>query len=98
MAKRIGGLRRKTRHKLSKSIRQKGKISLTTYFQTLNVGDRVTLRAEPAVQKGMYHPNYYGKAGIVKGKKGSCYEIAIKDRSKEKLLIVHPVHIKKISD
>ena len=98
MTKRIGGLRRKTRHKLAKSLRQKGKISLTTYFQTFEVGERVALRAEPAVQKGMYHPNYYGKAGIVKGKKGRCYEITIKDRTKEKILIVHPVHIKKISD
>ncbi|MBW2996040.1 50S ribosomal protein L21e [Candidatus Woesearchaeota archaeon] len=93
--KRIGTTRRKTRHKLSKTSRKKGKISLTAYFQKFEKGDKVVLIAEPAVQKGMYHPNYYGKMGTIKGKKGRCYEVAIKDKSKQKVLIVHPVHLKK---
>ena len=95
MAKRIGTIRRKTRHKLSKKTRKKGKISLTAYFQKFKQGDKVVLKAESAVQKGMYHPNYYGKSGVVRGKKGRCYVIAVKDRSKQKLLIVHPSHLKK---
>jgi len=95
MAQRIGSFRRKTRHKLSKEIRRKGKISLTAYFQKFNVGDRVVLKAEPSVHEGMYHPNYYGKAGIVTGIRGRCYEIAINDRSKQKTLIVHPAHLLK---
>ena len=96
MAKRIGGARRKTRHKLSKKTRKKGKIPLTAYFQKFEAGDKVVLKAEPAVQKGMYHPNYYGKSGIIQRKQGRCYEIAIKDRSKQKVLIVHPAHLKRI--
>ena len=96
MAKRIGGLRRKTRSKVSKTQRRKGKISLTAYFQKFKEGDRVVLKAEPAVQKGMYHPNYYGKTGTIKKKQGRCYEVAIKDRSKQKVLIVHPAHLKKV--
>ncbi|MBR9692054.1 50S ribosomal protein L21e [Candidatus Woesearchaeota archaeon] len=95
MAKRIGTTRRKTRHKLSKKANRKGKISLTAYFQKFKKGDKVVLKAEPAVQKGMYHPNYYGKSGIIKGMKGRCYEISIKDQNKQKTLIVHPVHLKK---
>ena len=47
-------------------------------------------------QKGMYFPRYHGMVGEVKGKKGNCYNIAIKDHNKDKLLIVHPVHLKKI--
>jgi ribosomal protein L21E len=54
MSKKIGSLRRKTRHKLSKTQRTKGKISLTKYFQKFKQGDKVVLKAEPAVQKGMY--------------------------------------------
>jgi len=96
MAKRIGGLRRKTRYKLSKRTKDKGKLSLTKYFQTFKEGDKVILKAEPLVQKGMYHPNYYGKVGTVKKKQGKCYEVAIKDRSKQKVLIVHPAHLKKV--
>ena len=97
MAQRTGGFRRKTRDKLKKGLREKGKISLTKYFQTFSEGDKVCLKGEPAVQKGMYFPRFHGKNGIIKGKSGSCYEVKIKDGDKEKLLIVHPVHLKKVT-
>ena len=96
MAKRIGAFRRKTRHKLGKKTARKGKIPLTSYFQKFKIGDRVALKAEPAVQKGIYSMRYYGKTGTIKGKQGRCYEVAIKDRSKQKVLIVHPTHLKKV--
>jgi len=96
MTKRIGGFRRKTRNKLRKNIRAKGKISLTRYFQELSLNDKVLLKAEPSIQKGMYYPRYHGKPGIIKNKIGSCYEVLIKDGKKEKTLIVHPVHLRKI--
>jgi len=96
MVKRIGGFRRKTRHKLKKAHGKKGKISIRNYFQQFKVGQKVLLKAEPAVQKGMYFPRFHSKTGVVKGKKGSCYEINIKDGKKEKLLIIHPVHLKRI--
>ena len=41
--KRTGGLRRKTRHKLKKNVRTKGKISLRRFFQRFNEGDKVYL-------------------------------------------------------
>lgn len=96
MTKRLGGFRRKTRNKLKKNIRKKGKISLSNYFQTLNTGDKVLLKAEPAVQKGMYYPRFHGKIGTVKGKTKSCYKVEIKDGNKLKTLIVHPVHLRKV--
>ena len=95
MVKRIGGIRRKTRYKLRKQKRNRGKISMTMYFQSFTSGDKVYLGVESAVQKGMYHPRFMGKSGIVKGKRGRCYEVSIKDFGKEKTLIVHPVHLRK---
>lgn len=95
MAKRIGGVRRKTRGKLKKSIRRKGKISVTNYLQDLQINDIVQLISEPAIHKGMYHPRFYGKSGIVTRKLGNCYQIKISDQGKQKLLTVHPVHLKK---
>ncbi len=95
MVQRKGGIRRKTRYKFKKGIRQKSKISITNYLQTFNPGDRVYLSLESAVQKGMYHPNFVGKCGVVKDKRGKCYEVTIKDRRKLKDLIVHPVHLKR---
>jgi large subunit ribosomal protein L21e len=95
MVKRIGGLRRKTRYKLRKEKRRRGKVSITRYFQSFNFGDRVYLSAESAVQKGMYHPRFMGKSGIIKSKRGKCYEVTINDLGKEKTLIIHPVHLRK---
>ena len=95
MVKRIGGLRRKTRYKFRKEKRNRGKVSLTKYFQTFNAGDRVYLGVEPGVQKGMYHPRFMGRSGIIKGKRGRCYQVLINDIGKEKTLIIHPVHLTK---
>jgi len=97
MAQRVGGNRRKTRKIFKKNYKDKGKISLSKYFKEYKIGDKVILKAEPAVQKSIYFPRYHGKSGIVKGKKGSCYEILIKDKNKEKNIITHPVHLKPIT-
>jgi len=96
MAKRVGGNRRKTRKIFKKHYKDKGKISLSKYFKEYKTGDKVILKAEPAVQKGIYFPRYHGKLGVVKGKKGFCYEILIKDKNKQKNIIVNPVHLKAI--
>ncbi len=96
MVKRIGTFRTKTRNKLSKGYRKQGKISISQYFQKFEQGDKVALKAEPAVQKGMYYPKFYGKVGIIEGMQGSNYRVMITDKKKEKILIVHPVHLKKL--
>jgi large subunit ribosomal protein L21e len=89
------GFRRKTRSKLTKDYKKKGKISLRTYFQEFKEGDRVVLSAEPAYQKAMYYPRFHGRSGIVIGSRGSSYVVLIKYGRKEKMIIVHPVHLKK---
>lgn len=96
MAKRIGGFRRKTRNKLKKPAGKKGKISIKKYFQQFDINEKVLLKAEPAIQKGMYFPRFHSKVGMVKGKKGSCYEVIIKDGGKEKTLRIHPIHLQKV--
>lgn len=93
MVDRVGGFRRNTRKKMRKNVRARGKISLKNYLQTFSVGDKVLLGAEPAYQKGMYFPRFYGKVGIVSKKVGTCYEVKIKDFTKEKTVVVHPVHL-----
>ena len=93
--KRIGGARRKTRHLFTKHKKDKGKISLSNYFQSFNVGDRVQLSVEPSIHTGMYHAGFYGKHGTISGMQGKCYEVLIKDGGKEKSLIVHPIHLRK---
>lgn len=95
MTKRIGGFRRKTRHKLSKPVRERGKLSLRTYFQAFKTGDKVYLVGEASVHEGMYFPRFYGHAGKVVGKQGKCYYVEISDFGMSKKLLVHPVHLKR---
>ncbi len=94
--KRIGGTRRKTRSKFRKNVSDRGKISIRRYLQSFKQGDKVSLVAEPAVQKGMYFRRFHGLVGTVEGKQGSCYLIKIHDRHKQKQLIVHAVHLRRV--
>jgi large subunit ribosomal protein L21e len=96
MVKRIGGSRRKTRSKLRKPEREKGKVAISKYFNTFEEGETVVLKPEPSVQKGMPLPRYQGKSGIVLGKQGKAFKVLIKDGSVEKMIIVPPVHLLKI--
>ncbi len=95
MAQRIGGFRRKTRYKLKKNVRERGKVSIRNYFQKFNIGDSVTFVPEPAIQKGMFFPRFQGKTGIVMGTQGACYKVHITDGSLVKEILVHPVHLRR---
>lgn len=95
MVQRIGGTRRKSRHKFRKSVSEKGKISIRRFFQELKPGERVVLKLDPSYHKGTYHARFHSKSGIIKRKLKNCYEVVIKDGKKEKILIVHPIHLLK---
>lgn len=97
MVKRIGSSMRKSRQKLSKNIREKSKVRISSFLQTFDNGDKVVLKVEPAYQKGQYFLRFHGKIGTIGSRTGTCYEVKIKDINKEKTLIVHPIHLKKVS-
>jgi large subunit ribosomal protein L21e len=98
MSKRKGGTRRKTRYKLKRNKRQKGKLNLRKYLTEYKPGDRVMIKPDTIVQKGMPHPRFMGKTGFVMSKRGSCYEVSIKDFSKDKTLLIHPIHMERCKD
>jgi large subunit ribosomal protein L21e len=78
-----------------KPMKSRGKIKFSEYFKSLIEGDRVAIKQEKGVRNNL-QKKMQGKTGVVSGKRGSNYEVKIKDIKKEKLLIVHPVHLKKI--
>jgi large subunit ribosomal protein L21e len=78
-----------------KQIRTRGKLSLSRYFQELKQGDRVAISREPAVQSA-FPERMQGRTGIVEGKRGGAYIIAVKDQNKEKRYIIAPIHLKKM--
>ena len=93
-----GGSRRKSRYQIKKERREKGKISVSRSVQSFKAGQSVYLSIEPSLHKGDYHHRFIGKTGIIKGSRGKCYKVAINDKGKEKLLIIHPVHLKTRGD
>jgi large subunit ribosomal protein L21e len=95
MVQRTGGFRRKTRQKLKKHARTKGKIAIRHRLQQFAVGDRVELKAEPGVQHGMYHPRFHGSSGIILDTQGDCYKVSVYDGNSKKVVIAHPVHLRK---
>lgn len=95
MVTRIGTKQRKTRHKFKLNLRERGKLSLSRYFQEFKDGDKVGLKVFSGVQKGRFFPRFHGHTGTIVGKRGFCYAVKIKDGGKEKTLYVHPIHLKK---
>lgn len=98
MVKRVGSGRRKTRKVFSKPYRQRGKLSVVRYLQEFKINDRVCLKAEPSVHEGLYFRRFHGKTGVIKAKRGSCYEVEIRDGNKKKIVITHPVHLIKVKN
>jgi ribosomal protein L21E len=80
-----------------KSIRTRGKIQLSKYFQELKKGDAVAVVREVSVRAD-FPENIQGRTGYVEGKRGSSYEIKMNDRNREKKYIIAPIHLKKIKN
>ena len=93
MANRLGGLRRRTRKKMTKAPGTHGNISIARYLQEFIPGDRVAIDVEPAVHKGLFDPKFQGLTGTVTRKAGRCYEVEVKDQDQKKRLVVHPAHL-----
>ena len=78
-----------------KPVRAKGKLSLSRYFQNLEVGDAVAVVRESSV-KSNFPVKLQGRTGFVEGRRGRAYIIKIKDQNKEKFYLIEPIHLKKI--
>ena len=96
MVKRAHGPQQKTRKKLTKKPRDKGKVSIVKQLQSFKIGDRVLIKVEPSIKGNVIHRRFMSKPGTVMEKRGNAYRIRIKDMKKEKDLFVLPVHLKKL--
>jgi large subunit ribosomal protein L21e len=88
------GYRSSTRSLLRKKPRQKGKIGLSRILQPYKIGDRVVIKIEPSVHKGMPHKRFHGKVGTIKQKRGRSYVVSVVTGRKEKQVIARPEHLK----
>ena len=78
-----------------KPVRSRGKLQLSRYFQNLEEGDFVAISKEQSLPIN-FPKRFQGITGEVEGKRGRFYIIKIKDKNKEKRILIAPIHLKKI--
>lgn len=78
-----------------KSVRTKGKLSLSKYFQKFETGDFVAVIKERAISSS-FPERLQGKTGQIEGVRGRAYVVKINDMDKEKKFLIEPIHLKGI--
>ncbi len=81
-----------------KRIRTRGKLSFMRYFQRFKEGDSVAIVRELGVQSPGFPKRMQGRTGKVIAKRGSAYEIEVKDHNKAKRFTVLPIHLTRIQE
>lgn len=87
------GYRRKTRSLLRRKARQKGKTGLSKILREYGPGDRVVVKLNPSVHKGMPHRRFHGRVGIVESKRGRAYVVKVSQGKALKVIAVPPEHL-----
>ncbi|KXA91629.1 50S ribosomal protein L21 [candidate division MSBL1 archaeon SCGC-AAA259A05] len=88
------GKKSKTRKKLRKNVKERGKFPTRKMIQELSVGSKVSIEIDPSIHKGQPHPKFYGRTGTVSGKQGRAYVINLKGENKK--VISRPEHLKRV--
>ena len=88
------GIRRKTRYKLKRRVREKGLSPVSRAIQVFESGQMVHIRIDPSVHKGMPNTKFHGKTAKVEGKRGRSYILNVRDGRKMKKIFVRPEHLK----
>ena len=78
-----------------KTIKSKGKISFTRYFQEFKPGERVSLVRDMAFKRSFPY-RAQGRTGIITGQRGAAYVIEVTDGGMKKQFMVKPIHLKKL--
>jgi len=88
------GPRSGTRQLLSKSPKERGLPPLSVILYDYKIGERVVIKIDPSVHKGMPFKRFHGKVGTIVEKRGRAYVILVRDGGKYKKIIARPEHIR----
>ncbi len=93
MGRKAKGFQHKTRSILIKNPRERGKIGLSKIMHDYAVGEKVAVKINPSVHKGMPHRRYHGKIGVIIAKRGRSYVLHVSQGDATKEIIVRPEHL-----
>ena len=96
MTQSTGGSRYKTRNKLQKKARDRGKLPINKILRTFNIGEKVRILQESGQHSAMPHPRFKNSVGTIKKKQGMAYLIQLKDFKKIKHVLAKAVHLRKL--
>jgi large subunit ribosomal protein L21e len=94
LGRKAKGYRRKTRHLLKRKSRERGKTGLSRVLHEYENDEKVVIKLDPSVHKGMPHRRFHGKIGVIAEKRGRSYIINVSVGKATKEIIVRPEHIK----
>jgi large subunit ribosomal protein L21e len=87
------GYRRRTRSLLRKKSREKGKTGLSKILREYKLGERVVVKLNPSIHKGMPHRRFHGKIGVIENRRGQAYVVSVSQEKAVKEIIVRPEHL-----
>lgn len=87
------GYRAKTRSLLRRRPRERGKTGLSKILYEYKPREKVVVKIDPSVHKGMPHRRYHGKIGVVMNKRGRAYVVSVTQGKAVKEIIVRPEHL-----
>ena len=92
------GFRTKTRQVLKKKPRARGLSPITRGFQTFESGEKVNIKIDPSIHKGMPHSRFQGLTGVIVAPRGTAYEVRVMVGNKPKTVVSRPEHLVKAVD
>lgn len=92
------GIRNRTRALLTKEPRERGKIGLSKLLHDYQPGEKVVVKINSTIQKGMPHRRYHGKIGVVVDKRGRAYTVNVAQGDTSKMIIVRPEHLTPLTE
>jgi large subunit ribosomal protein L21e len=93
LGRKAKGYRRKTRYLLKRKSRERGKTGLSKVLREYEPEEKVVIKLDPSVHKGMPHRRFHGRIGVIAEKRGRSYVVNVTQGKAIKEIIVRPEHI-----
>jgi large subunit ribosomal protein L21e len=93
MGRRAKGFQHKSRGILTRKPRERGKTTLTKILRGYETGEKVVVKIDPSVHKGMPHRRFQGRVGVIMAKRGRAYVVHVSQGDAIKEIIVRPEHL-----
>ena len=90
------GPRAGTRKLFSKKPKERGLPPMSVILYQYKIGEKVVIKIDPSVHKGMPFKRFHGKVGTIIEKRGRAYVVLVRDGGKMKKVIARPEHLRPV--